>query len=379
MRVLHIVAVVAADGGYGGPTRVAVNQARELARLGNEVTLIATEEGLGPGSRSFERVPVTLFRRRRIPRVGYAGTWSIALWWWVIRNIGTFDAVHIHMSRDLVTLPSAVVALIGRTDFVVQCHGMVVPKRSAAVRLFDRFVTARLLSTATRVLCLNDEEVRRVRQLSPDAKAMVVPNGVPDTSIVRNLTVVPDKPEVLFLARLHRRKRPELFAQAAAVLLNDEVSARFRVVGPDEGAGAEVDSVVEEFVANGGDATDLAREPAVAAAEVLDRLAVADVYVLPAEDEPFGMSVVEACSTGVPVIVMRDCGLAAFVERNRCGLVVDDATPAALADAIRALLDDPRAAEEMGRRGREGVSREFSMAAIGRQLGECYSVASLSG
>ena len=51
------------------------------------------------------------------------------------------------------------------------------------------------------------------------------------------------------------------------------------------------------------------------------RMAAASVYVLPSVREPYPMSVLEAMSVGLPVVVSADCGLAPLVERMRCGIV----------------------------------------------------------
>ncbi|MGV9860909.1 glycosyltransferase [Gordonia sp. NPDC003425] len=371
MRILHVVSVAAKDGSYGGPTRVALNQTAELLRIGHSVSLAATSEGLGVGDAEIDGVPSRLARRRAVPRTGYAGTFSVPLLLWLLRNMRGYNVIHIHLSRDLVTFPATVIALMVRVPVIIQCHGMVVRKDSRLIRMFDRVATAPLLARGRMVYCLNADEEAQIREIAPLATTSVLPNGVPDTDIVRDSTH--EWPEVLFLARLHPRKRPDLFARAAVLLLRDGVNARFSIVGPDEGAATAVDQIVEEFAdATGNPEAVLSREPATSASEVLERLARANVYVLPAEAEPFGMSVVEASSVGVPVIVMRDCGLADFVERVGCGVVVDNARPEALAAAIRVLLCDPALAAEMGQRGREGVRKEFSMSTIAAELADCY-------
>ena len=47
----------------------------------------------------------------------------------------------------------------------------------------------------------------------------------------------PGRPEVLFAARMHPRKRPVAFVEMAKKLLDAGVDARFTLVGHDEGEG----------------------------------------------------------------------------------------------------------------------------------------------
>lgn len=68
--------------------------------------------------------------------------------------------------------------------------------------------------------------------------------------------------------------------------------------------------------------------------------------------EPFGLVPIEAASAGRPVVATRTGGLVEVVEDGVTGLLVPPGDPSALAGAIRRLLDDPRAALEMGRAAR---------------------------
>ncbi|NED65937.1 glycosyltransferase, partial [Streptomyces sp. SID10244] len=135
---------------------------------------------------------------------------------------------------------------------------------------------------------------------------------------------------MLFLARLHRRKRPTVFVEAARSLLHEGIDAEFEIAGPDEG---ELDRVVEAVAAaNMGDRIVIGGP--VAPGEVPAHLARADVYVLPSVDEPFPMTALEAMSVGTPVIVTRTCGIAKLVTQSGAGAVVDESV-ADLVAAIR--------------------------------------------
>ncbi len=68
-----------------------------------------------------------------------------------------------------------------------------------------------------------------------------------------------------------------------------------------------------------------------------------EVYVLPSVREPLPMSVLEAMSVGLPVVVTNDCGLAPMVEQSRSGIVTDPAVPALAAAVDSILADRPRA------------------------------------
>lgn len=71
----------------------------------------------------------------------------------------------------------------------------------------------------------------------------------------------------------------------------------------------------------------------------------ADVFVLPTISDGFAITQVEALAHGLPVIATPNCG--AVVEDGRTGFIVPPRDPAALADAIRKLAENPDLAPSM--------------------------------
>ena len=80
---------------------------------------------------------------------------------------------------------------------------------------------------------------------------------------------------------------------------------------------------------------------------VIDAFRRASVVVAPAYREDYGLTVLEAFAYGRPVVVCEDGGgLVELVEATGAGLVVEP-RPAAVAEAVRSLRDDPQRAREM--------------------------------
>lgn len=68
----------------------------------------------------------------------------------------------------------------------------------------------------------------------------------------------------------------------------------------------------------------------------------------------------EFLSAGIPLIASNFPIWRDFVEAHGCGICVDPTDPEAIAEAIAHLLDHPKEAEEMGRRGRDLVLKDFN-------------------
>lgn len=76
--------------------------------------------------------------------------------------------------------------------------------------------------------------------------------------------------------------------------------------------------------------------------------------------EPFGIVPLEAMACGVPVVVAAVGGLQDSVADNLTGLHIPPRDDAALADAVRRLLDDPKLRSRMGQAGRRRVEAGYS-------------------
>jgi glycosyltransferase involved in cell wall biosynthesis len=367
VRVLHVTTLVSPDGAFGGPVRVAVNQTVALRARGHDAVLVAGERGHPTGAPDqLDGAPAELFPAHHLlPSTGFSGVLSLGLLRWLRKALRTTDVVHVHLGRDLVTLPAGWLALRGRVPYVVQTHGMVIPTGNPLAGPLDAVLTRRLLRGAAAVLCLNEREQAQVQSLvQQPLRLEVVGNGVP---VADHVPPLPSRPEVLFCSRLAARKRPVLFAEMARDLLAHGVDASFVLVGPDEGEGAAVSRVVAEV----GDADRLRWEGPLEPARTLDRMRQASLFVLPSVDEPMGMAVVEAMSVGRPVVVTSSCGLAAMVEETGCGTVVDE-TYDGLVEGVGSALADPARLQSQSPIALRAARERYGMQPVAQRLETLY-------
>ncbi len=84
------------------------------------------------------------------------------------------------------------------------------------------------------------------------------------------------------------------------------------------------------------------------------------VFVNPALTEPFGLTLIEAAASGLPIVSTNDGGPKAIVGLCKNGLLVDPLDPAAIADALTEALGDRREWLRMSRAGIAGADRYFS-------------------
>ena len=84
------------------------------------------------------------------------------------------------------------------------------------------------------------------------------------------------------------------------------------------------------------------------------------VFVNPALVEPFGLTLLEAAASGVPIVATREGGPRDIIRNCRNGLLVDPLDPAAIAEAILSVLSDEAAWQEMSKNGLQQVEKHYS-------------------
>ncbi|WP_031088557.1 glycosyltransferase [Streptomyces sp. NRRL WC-3549] len=377
MKVLHIVTLHTPDHAFGGPTRVALNLSKAQRAQGDDARLMALGDGFeGPLPPEVEGVPAHLFRARHpLPAFEVSGITSAALLATARRMMRGADLVHVHLMRDLVTLPAALLALATRTPLVVQTHGMVDPTENRIAQLTDLLGVRTVLRRADAVLHLTEQERRDVQAVAAPValtRTVRLVNGVRPQE--RKPAREPGRPPVvLFLARVQERKRPEDFVAAMPAVLARHPDARFVLAGPDTGALPGTLALARRL----GVMDALDHVGPLGHEEVLDAGRRADVYVLPSIEEPLGVSVLEAMSVGTPVVITRTCGLAPDVAAAGAGRVVDSrvgedaANAAGVARAVLELLE-PGEAEKAGRAAWDLVNGHFTIETVTRTLRRTY-------
>jgi len=94
----------------------------------------------------------------------------------------------------------------------------------------------------------------------------------------------------------------------------------------------------------------------------------ADVYAWPAIREAYGLAILEAQASGLPVVAGREGGVADVVRDAATGLLTPSRDPVAFAEALADLLDHPTKRQSMGRAAVSFVEGEHSVAEASARL-----------
>ncbi|MET0838240.1 MAG: glycosyltransferase family 4 protein [Marmoricola sp.] len=353
----------------GGLETVVAAETTRLARRGWDVALVGSAWGVPPGARTEEGVRTIRVRawsgfeaRFGVPFPVFSPWLLVVLW----RQVRRADVVHIHDPLYLTSWVAAFWCLVLRTPYVVHRHVGFVHHSSFVVRLVQRVVLgsfARLVLGGADAILPIDDYIASGTPSSLRSRVRVVGNGV-DTSLFRpassaervdvrrSLGLPLDQPLVLFVGRFVPKKG---FAHVAAAA-SDAYGIVF--VGGDRPPG--VDDPRLHFL--GG-------RPA---SEVPPIYRCADVMVVASVGE-CPLTVLEAMSSGLPVVANDDPALHSPWTSGPGVAFVDVAAPGALRLALAKLVGDPALMSRMGEDARTFVETSFSWETHVDQLEAAYA------
>jgi glycosyltransferase involved in cell wall biosynthesis len=220
-------------------------------------------------------------------------------------------------------------------------------------------------SLPDRVICVSGsvrDLVLKKEGLRPD-RVLVIENGVEmpetvdgcDRDLRRALGFRDEDLVVGMVANMNRPiKGVSYFLDAVPDILRAVPSARFLIVGRGQGEGAlrqkARDMGIEAQVVFAGFRSDIGR---------LYRLM--DASVLTSLSEGLSMTLLESMARALPVVVTRVGGNPEVVVEGETGFLVPPKDPAAFAERVVLLLQDPDLRRRMGRAGRARVEDRFRL------------------
>jgi glycosyltransferase involved in cell wall biosynthesis len=107
---------------------------------------------------------------------------------------------------------------------------------------------------------------------------------------------------------------------------------------------------------------------AIGATAVAVRLAAADLYVWPAINEAFGMALLEAQASGLPVVAGGGAGIGEIVMPGVTGLLVAPGDASAFSAAVRSLIVDVGRRAAFAEAAWQRVGAEHDVSIAGRRL-----------
>lgn len=371
MNILHVIRDL--SRATGGPVNALKGLSEAQAALGHKVTILATDAG-------DDKVVPAGVHARIVPAQRNSWFWSPKIKPNLQELLPDTDIVHAHMVWDYPIWEAARQSRRFGRPFVLRPCGNLETWSMSQKRLKKMLylrVFGSVVRSASAIHFTSEHERMNSATVTGHDANVVIPLGVlPDIAarldpgaFSRRFGELAGRQIVLFLGRLHPKKQPELVLDAFAAVAGDDLRRHLVMAGPaDEAYLAALRGRAEGF----GIGDRVTFTGMLGDGDVREAFAAADVFVLPSQQENFGISVVEAMAVGCPVVISDHVGVAPDVVAAGAGIVCP-MEPASIAQALRRLLPDAALRRQMGDSGRRLVSERYTWPRIAAKVLETYA------
>ncbi|MEY3051105.1 MAG: hypothetical protein RLY31_890 [Bacteroidota bacterium] len=377
MNILHIIPTYKPAYLYGGPVFSVSLLCEQLARSGQQVTVLATtangnEELPVPPGVPQDVDGVTVYYHKRLTR-GHSHL-SPGLMGQLWRDAGKYDIIHIHSWWNIPVIACTLICWVKGIRPILSPRGMMsdfsfVKRNSAAKRLFHDVLGGFLLRRTAFHLTSVAEE-KETAGLAEDH--FVLPNLIqlqedlaPGLSAAEPEQRAGNPFHLVFLSRIHPKKNLESLLEALSTV---DFDFRLSIAGTGEPAYLEQ---LQGMAREKGMDDHISWTGAVEGEEKFRLYQSADLFVLPSYNENFANVVIEALSSGTPVMVSKEVGLSDYVSSHALGWVCGvrpEEIAATLSDAFR----DERRLAQIRTYAKDVVKRQYSPRVLVQQYLGAY-------
>jgi glycosyltransferase involved in cell wall biosynthesis len=282
-----------------------------------------------------------------------------------IRN-GGYDALWLHGHGHAANILALAAARSIGVPVLMRCDTHLKLKRSRLKTAARRIALGGLYSQCDRFLAIGSANEAFYKSLGiPDAKIFRMPYAVDNARFIsvsrltvaerkewrQRLGVEDEHPVIVYASKLQPHKRPQDVIKAGEVLRREGLAFHLMMVGS-----GELERELKEMV----HAIGLPRVhfPGFVNQSVLPRIyAAGDVFVLPSEEEPWGLVVNEAMCAGLPIVATSAVGSAQdLIRRGENGVIYEPGDVEGLAAALRPVIVNLELRAAMSRRSIEIIS-----------------------
>ncbi len=385
MKVLHVIPSIAPV--RGGPSKAIVEMVKALREKGIEAEIATTNDN-GPNlldvslckRTEYEDVPAYFFPRFS-PALNsvreFAFSSQLTTWLW--QQVHEYDLLHVHAIFSYPSTAAMALARLKQVPYIVRPLGQLcewsLEQKARKKQIYLNLIEEANLNHSQALHLTSQQEQQEISRLGLQIPSFILPHGLSISPTIEDarvrlrqqLNIPADEPIILFLSRLHPKKGLDYLIPALGKLTHH----RFTFVIAGSGS-PDYETEVKSLLVSHGihNRTHFAGFAKGEAKDVL--MQGADLFALTSHSENFGIAVLEALATGLPVLVTPGVALADLVAEKHLGYVAE-LDVEAIAKALQRSLENPHEAKNIGKRARQLISECYTWDRIASNLSDFYA------
>ena len=372
---------------FGGIVFLTVDIAREISKLGHDVTIYTTDLDFSNGSNKFNKKLPRIEHTQKF-KINRSHTWfSLKLFFFspsiykqmisdkpdIIHTIGlrSFQSMIAWLVSKKYNIPLVVSDQGGLTTHPFQKESGIIFKLIVKIQ---NILIKKIIKNSSSICAANEYEKEIFLSLHETSKIKIIRNGVNLDSLIstknfKNTYKINSK-FILFVGRFSKSKGINTLIDAIHMIKNELKSRNVRLVimGVDFGYEKEMFQSIEKL--------NLINEIIVIKNpprdDVISAYGESEFLILPSRWELSPLVPLESFAFKRPVISTNSHGIPYTVKNNKNGLLVEPENPEQLSDTILKLLDDTVLRDKLGLEGYNFVQTECNCVSMAKNHLELY-------
>ncbi len=372
---------------FGGIVFLAVDLAREISKMGHDVTIYTTDLDFSNGPNKFNKNLPRLEKFEKF-KINRTHVWfSLKLFFInssmlkeiqndkpdIIHTIGlrSYQSIVAWRASKKLKIPLIVSDQGGLTTHPFLTESSIILQ---ILYKIQNYFIKKIINDSAAISAANEYEKQIFLKINKESKIEIIRNGVNLQTLVSKQNFRKkyqiDSKFILFVGRFSKSKGIETLIHSFKILKNKKEIAdkKLVIMGVDFGFEKEMEELIKKF--NLSDKILVIKNPP--REDVISAYGQSEFLVLPSQWELSPLVPLESFAFKKPVISTRSHGIPFTVKNGKNGILVEPENPDELAKAIIKLLLDDKFRERLGISGYEFVHEECNCISMAKNSLRLY-------
>lgn len=382
MKILHVISSL--DKTNGGLPEFVKNLASQQNKNG-KISHIVTTNNFNNSKNykiNLKKKNIYSFKRNFFKNICYSSDFKK----FINNKIENYDLIHIHGLYRFPTIYAAYKSFKKKKPYVISPHGSLDPflfkqskKNIILKRIWEYLFEFPLLKKSTAIHSTCEVEKKKLNIYKFKTKIFVIPLCISNLFFKKNISKKSFRKKIglnkknfniVFIGRLNFKKGLDILIPAFKKIRNTFHNTKLIIVGPNN------DKYYENFlmplINKYNLSNDVIYHKPLYNNELTNCYKDANLFVLPSYTENFGLTIFEAMSQKVPVIVSDQIDMAKDIKENNIALICK-CNINSISKNIKFIINNKRSTKSLIKRAYRFVKKNLSSTSIENEFTKNYN------
>ena len=381
MKILHVISsLIKRDGGLPEIVKNLAYQQNTTKTISH----IATTSSNHNNSKSDEylkKIKVHTFKREVFGNIQF----SFSFKKFIDNHIDEYDLIHIHGLYRFPTAYAAYKAKKKNIPYIVSSHGSLDPylykqsnKNLFLKRIWEYLIDFPNIRNSNAIHCTSEIEKKKIQQLNLNKNIFVIPIFISNFffkkikkrgSFKKKIGLNKKNFVILFLGRINFKKGLDILIPAFKKIHIKFPLSKLLMVGAD--AEGYLKEVVNPLIDKYGVKNSVIYNKPIYGENLINCYKEANLFVLPSYTENFGLTIFEAMSQKVPVVVSNQIDLAPIIKKNNIARICN-CTVSSLYNSIKLSMLQKKQSLRISKKAFKFVKNNYTSNIIVKRINKKY-------